>query len=70
MRLEGKDIKQVNNGVYLGGNISENGRVEMGGTTQNTSRSECMEKCRGSNDGHTFFQKTEGEGPGFLCGAT
>ena len=26
-RLEGKDIKQVNNFVYLGGNISENGRV-------------------------------------------
>ena len=25
--LEGKDIKKVNNVVYLGGNISENGRV-------------------------------------------
>ena len=24
-RLEGKDIKQVKNFVYLGGNISENG---------------------------------------------
>ena len=29
IRLEGKDIKQVNNVVYLGGNISENGRVEV-----------------------------------------
>ena len=27
--LEGKEIKQVNNFVYLGGNISENGRVDV-----------------------------------------
>ena len=35
---------------------------------QNTSRSECMNTSRGGNDGQTYFQKTEGEGPGFLCG--
>ena len=29
IRLEGKDIKQVKNCVYLGGNISENGRMEV-----------------------------------------
>ena len=29
IRLEGKDIKQVNNFVYLGGNISENRRVDV-----------------------------------------
>ncbi len=29
IRLEGKDIKQVNNFVYLVGNISENGRVDV-----------------------------------------
>ena len=29
IRLEGKDIKQVKNCVYLGGNIPENGRVEV-----------------------------------------
>ena len=29
IRLEGKYIKQVKNFVYLGGNISENGRVEV-----------------------------------------
>ena len=29
IRLEGKDIKQVNNIVYLGGNIFENGRVDV-----------------------------------------
>ena len=29
IRLEEKDIKQVNNFVYLGGNISENGRVDV-----------------------------------------
>ena len=28
-RLDGKYIKQVNNCVYLGGNISESGRVAM-----------------------------------------
>ena len=27
--LEGKDIKQVKNFVYLGGNISENGRADV-----------------------------------------
>ena len=27
--LEGKDIKQIKNVVYLGGNISENGRVDV-----------------------------------------
>ena len=29
IRLEGKDVRQVNNCMYLGGNISENGRVEV-----------------------------------------
>ena len=37
---------------------------------QNTSRSECMEKRRGGNDVQKDFQKTEGKGPGFLCGAS
>ena len=29
IRLEGKGVKQVNNFMYLGGNISENGRAEV-----------------------------------------
>ena len=29
IRLEGKDIKEVKNVVYLGWNISENGRVDV-----------------------------------------
>ena len=29
-----------------------------------------MEKCRGGNGGQKDFQKTEGEGPGFMCGAS
>ena len=29
IRLEGKDVKQVNHFMYLGGDISENGRVEV-----------------------------------------
>ena len=29
-----------------------------------------MEKRRGGNDGQKDFQKTEGEGPGLLCGAS
>ena len=67
IRLEGKDIKQVHNCVYLGGNTSENGRMEV---EVNTTRSECMEKRRGCNDGQKDFQITEGEGPGLLCGAS
>ena len=55
--LEGKDIKQVNNVVYLGGNIS---REWASGATQNTSRSKCMETYRGGNGGQKDFQKTEG----------
>ena len=31
-----------------------------GGATQNTNRSECMEKCRGGNGRQKYFQKTEG----------
>ena len=42
----------------------------FGGATKNTSRSECMEKCRWGNGGQKYFQKTEGEGPVFLCGAS
>ena len=29
-----------------------------------------MEKCRGGNGGQEDFQKTEGEGPALLCGAS
>ena len=29
IRLEGKDVKQVKSSVCLGGNISENGRVDV-----------------------------------------
>ena len=61
IRLEEKDIKQVKHFVYLGGNISENGRVELEVQRRNTSRSECMEKRRGGDDGQKDFQKTEGE---------
>ena len=48
IRLEGKDIKQVKNCVYLGGSIYIWERASgSGGATQNTSRSECMEKWLG-----------------------
>ena len=70
IRLEGNDVKQVKNCMYLGENISENGRVGGGGATQNTSRSECMEKRRWGNDGQKYFKKTEGGGPGFLRDAS
>ena len=33
-------------------------------------QSECMEIFRGGNGGEKDFQRTEGEGPGFLCGAS
>ena len=41
IRLEAKYIKQVKNVVYLGGNISENGRVDV--EVRRRSRSECVE---------------------------
>ena len=37
---------------------------------KNTSRSECMEKRRGGNDGQKDFQKTGGQCTGLLCGAS
>ena len=70
IRLEEKYIKQVKQFVYLGGNISENGRVELEVRRRNTSRSECTEKRRGGNDGQIVSQKTEGGGPVFLHGAS
>ena len=41
-----------------------------GGSTQNTTRNECMDERRGGNDGQKDFQKNVGQGPGFLCGAS
>ena len=70
IRLEEKDIKQVKNFVYLGGDISENGRVDVEVRRRIQAGAKCMEKCRGGNGGQKGFQKTEGEGPGFLCGAS
>ena len=70
IRLEGKDIKQVKNIVYLCGNMSENGRV--GGWRGDAKyKQELMhEKMYGGNDGRKDFQNIEGEGPGFLHNAS
>ena len=43
-RLEGENIEQVTHFLYLGGSISERA---YGGATQDTNRSECIEKSRG-----------------------
>ena len=70
IRLNEKDlfIKQVTNCVYLGGNISENGRVEVEVLEYKQERMH-GEMKRG-HDGQKDFHQTEGEGRGFLCGAS
>ena len=70
IRLKGKDIKQVKNCVYLGGNISENGRVDVEVRRRIQAGANAWRNVEGGNGGQKDFQKTEGEGPGFLCGAS
>ena len=67
IRLEEKYIKQVKNCVYLGGNISENGRVDVEVRRRIQAGASAWRNVEG---GQKDFQKTEGEGPGFLCGAS
>ena len=59
--LEAKNIKQVKNVVYLGGNISENGRVDV-------------EVARRIQAGENAWRNVEGvmvdRNIGFLCGAS
>ena len=69
IRLEGKDIKQVKNFVYLGGNISENGRVDVEVRRRILAGANAWRNVEGVMV-EERFQKTEGESPGFLCGAS
>ena len=62
IRMEGKYVKQVSNCMHLGGNISENGRLE-----EEVRR---RIQAGAGNDGQKNFQKTEGGGHGFLRGAS
>ena len=70
IRLEGKAIRQVKNCVYLGGNISENGRVDVEVRRRIQAGANAWRNVEGGNGGQKYFQKTEGEGPGFMCGAS
>ena len=60
IRLEGKDVKQVENCMYLGGNISENGRVEVDVRCRMQAGANAWRNV-GGNDGQKDFQKTEGD---------
>ena len=59
--LEAKNIKQVNNFVYLGGNISENGRVDV----------EVRRRIQaGANAWRNVEEVMVERNIGFLCGAS
>ena len=55
--------------MYPGGNISENERVEVDERCRIQAGANAWRNVEGGNDGQKDFQKTEGGGPGFLCGA-
>ena len=69
-RMEGNDIKQVNNVVYLGGNICENGRVEVEVRRRIQAGANAWRNVEGLMVDRKITKKTEGEGRGFLCGAS
>ena len=61
--------------MYLGGNISEKGRVDVEVRRRIQSGANAWRNVEGGgggggNGGQKDFQKTEGEGHGFLCGAS
>ena len=70
IRLEEKYINQVNKNCLSRWKYICERACGCGDSTQNTSRSECVEKRRGRNGGQKDFQKTEGEVPEFMCGAS
>ena len=59
IRLDGKEIKQVDGFVYFGGMVTEDGHsVEVGRSAMfDTSVSECLEKGRGSHVGQKNVEK-------------
>ena len=70
IRLEGKDIKQVKNVVYLDANISENGRVEVEVRCRIQAGAIAWRNLEGVMVDRKISRKLKGEGPGFLCGAS
>ena len=57
IRFNGKEIKQANGFVYLGGMVMEDGHSEV----EDTSGNECLEKGRRSHVGQKNFEKAERE---------
>ena len=66
IKLDGKEIKQVDGFVYLGGMVMEDGHSARSATSD-TSGSECLEKGRGSHVGQKNFKKAERESPENMC---
>ena len=70
IRLERKDIKQVKNFVYLGGNISENGRVAVEVRRRLQAGANAWRNVEGVMGDRKISRKLNGKCPGFLCGAS
>ena len=66
IRLEGKDIKQVKNVVYLDANISENRRVEDKVRCRIQAGANAWRNLEGVMVDRKISRKLKGEGPGFL----
>ena len=68
--LEWKYIKQVNTFVYLGGNISENGRMGVEVRRRIQVGANAWRHVEGLMVDRKISRKTEGESPAFLYGAS
>ena len=67
IRLDGKEIKQVDGFVYLGGMVTEDGHSAIEVQWRDTSGSECLENGRGSHVGQTKLKENERESPESVC---
>ena len=56
--------------MYLGGNISENGRVEVEVRRRIQAGANAWRNVEGVMMDRKLSRKTEGEGPRLLCGAS
>ena len=61
IRLDGKEIKQVDGFVYLRSMVTEDGHSEA--EVRRQTQAGCLEKGRGSHVGQNNFEKAERESP-------
>ena len=62
-RLDGKDIKQVKDVVYLGGNMPENGRVDVEVRRRIQAGANASRNVEEVMVDRTISRKSEGGGP-------